>query len=178
MTACFTPLTDTERKAQGLTPVCINEVSAANGIYVNEFFKHNDWIELYNTTNQDINVEGMYLSDNLAKPKKYQISKTDGVSTIVPAHGYLIVWCDKLEPQSQLHASFKLDADGGDILLTAADESWTDYIAYTSMKSDETAGRYPDGSQNTQRQHDIRQPCAGAGKRCFCLSGRSLIREF
>ena len=148
LTACFTPLTDTERKAQGLTPVCINEVSAANGIYVNEFFKHNDWIELYNTTNQDINVEGMYLSDNLAKPKKYQITKTDGVSTIVPAHGYLIVWCDKLEPQSQLHASFKLDADGGDILLTAADESWTDYIAYTSMKSDETAGRYPDGSQN------------------------------
>ena len=41
-----------------------------------------------------------------------------------------------------------MDADGGDILLTAADESWTDYIAYTSMKSDETAGRYPDGSQN------------------------------
>ena len=148
LVASFKPLTDKERKELGLTPVRINEVSAANDIYVNEYFKRNDWIELYNTTNADINVEGMYLSDNLDKPKKYQIEKTDDNSTIIPAHGYLIIWCDKLEPLSQLHASFKLDAEGGDILLTAADESWSDAISYTAMKSDETVGRYPDGNND------------------------------
>lgn len=148
LTAMFTPLSATERTAEGLTPVRINEVSAANGIYVNEFFKRNDWVELYNTTDQPIDVEGMYLSDNLNKPKKYQIAKADGISTIIPAYGYLIIWCDKLEPQSQLHASFKLDADGGEVLLTAADESWYDHIVYTVMKSDETVGRYPDGSNS------------------------------
>ena len=148
LTACFTPLTDAERLAQGLKPVCINEVSAANGVYVNDYFKRNDWIELYNTTDKDIDVQGMYLSDNTEKPKKFQISKMDGVSTVIPAHGYLIVWCDKLDPLSQLHASFKLDADGGDVLLTAADESWSDRISYTSMRSDETIGRYPDGSSH------------------------------
>jgi hypothetical protein len=90
----------------------------------------------------------MYLSDNPKKPTKYQISKSNTqTSTIIPAHGYLIVWCDKLDPLSQLHASFKLDADGGDVLLTAADESWTDRLTYTMMTGDETVGRYPDGSQ-------------------------------
>ena len=148
LVASFTPMTDAERKAQGLTPVRINEVSAANDIFVNEFFKRNDWVELYNTTASDIDVEGMYLSDNPNKPNKYQIIKTDGVSTIIPAHGYLVVWCDKLEPKSQLHASFKLEADGGEVLLTAADESWTDVLAYDSMKGDESVGRYPDGSND------------------------------
>ena len=148
LVACFAPLTDTERNVQGFTPVRINEVSAANDIYVNEYFKRNDWIELYNTTSNDIDVQGMYLSDNPEKPQKFQINKTEGVSTIIPPYGYLIVWCDKLEALSQLHASFKLAAEGGDVLLTAADQSWSDHIVYTAMNGDETIGRYPDGSSN------------------------------
>ena len=145
--ACFTPLSDEEKAAQGIKPVRINEVSAANSIFVNEYFKHNDWVEVYNTTDQPINVEGMYLSDNLAKPKKYQISKGETMAeTIIPAHGYLVVWCDKLNPVSQLHADFKLDADGGDVILTAADESWCDQITYTPHQGNESVGRYPDGN--------------------------------
>ena len=146
LVACFTPLSDEEKVTQGLTPVRINEVSAANSIFVNDYWKHNDWVELYNTTDSPVNVEGMYLSDNLAKPKKYQISKGETLAeTIIPAHGYLVVWCDKLDPVSQLHADFKLDADGGDMILTAADESWCDQITYTQHQGNESVGRYPDG---------------------------------
>ena len=146
LTAMFTPMSKDELAANGLTPVRINEVSAANDIYVNEFFKRNDWVELYNTTNQPVDVEGMYLSDNLSKPKKYTISKSGSqANTVIPPHGYLIIWCDKLDPESQLHASFKLGAEGGDVLLTAADESWSDQFTYSEMKADETVGRYPDG---------------------------------
>ena len=144
LVACFEALSEDQLMAQGITPVRINEVSAANTIYANEFWKRNDWVELYNTTDKDIDVAGMYLSDNANKPQKYQIA-ADGASTIVPAHGYLIVWCDKLEPESQLHASFKLAAEGGDVLLTAADESWCDHFVYTEHRGDETVGRYPDG---------------------------------
>ena len=142
ITATFTPLT-----SQFTNPVRINEVSADNGIYVNEYFKRNDWVELYNTTSEPIDVEGMYLSDDVAEPKKYMITKGDTqTSTVIPAHGFLIIWCDKLEPQSQLHASFKLSNGNEDVLLTAADESWTDRFTYSKMRSDETAGRYPDGA--------------------------------
>ena len=69
-------------------------------------------------------------------------------STIIPAHGYLIVWCDKKDPLSQLHASFKIDASGDDLMLTAADGSWSDILTYPAHKSDQTVGRFPDGSNN------------------------------
>ena len=149
LTATFTKLGDEELAAQGVTPVRINEVSAANGIHVNEYFKRNDWVELYNTTDKPIDVEGMYLSDDAGKPMKYQISKGDSeAESVIPAHGYLVIWCDKLDPLSQLHASFKLAAEGGDVLLTAADESWTDRLTYAALAGDQTAGRYPDGTAN------------------------------
>ncbi len=147
LVACFTPLSDAERAAQGLTPVRINEVSAQNGIYVNEQFKRNDWLELYNTTGNPIDVEGMYLTNSPKNPKKYKITKGDSqAGTIIPAHGYLVIWCDGLETVSQLHANFKLDNNKGDLVLTAADESWSDQFTYTRHNGDQTVGRYPDGA--------------------------------
>ena len=149
LTACFTPLSEEERHDQHITPVRINEVSAANNIHVNEYWKKNDWVELYNTTVEPIDVEGMYLTDNVSKPKKYQITKgSTEAGTIIPPHGHLIIWCDKLDPINQLHASFKLGNEDGDVMLTAADESWSDRLTYTTMKEDETVGRYPDGSND------------------------------
>ncbi len=147
LVASFTKLSDNEKAQQGITPVRINEVSADDGVYVNDYFKRNDWVELYNTTDQPIDVEGMFLTDNPDKPKKYQISKgVSQASTVIPAHGYLVIWCDKLEPQSQLHASFKLDNEGDELQLMAADGSWTDRFVYAAHESDQTVGRYPDGS--------------------------------
>ena len=147
LTATFAKLGDNDLAQQGITPVRINEVSADDGIYVNEYFKRKDWVELYNTTDKPVDVEGMYLSDNPEKPKKYQITKgMTTTNTVIPAHGYLIIWCDKEDPLSQLHVSFKLDNEGDELLLTAADESWTDRFVYAAHTSDQTVGRYPDGS--------------------------------
>ena len=100
-----------------------------------------------NTTDQDIDIEGMYLSDNEQKPQKWRIS-ADGsdATTVVPAHGHLIVWCDKLQPISELHADFKLDKDGGELLLTSADGSWTDRLPYPAHDGNSSVGRYPDGT--------------------------------
>ena len=135
--------------AEGTPLVRINEVSPDNDIYVNEYFKRDDWVELYNTTSQPIDVEGMYLTDNPEKPQKYQITKGDTqASTIIPAHGYLIIWCDKREAKTQLFSQFKLEKEGDELLLTAADGSWTDRFVYPEMKSDETVGRYPDGADD------------------------------
>ena len=149
LTASFAKLSDSEIAQQNITPIRINEVSADDGIYVNDYFKRKDWVELYNTTDKAIDVEGMYLTDNTDKPKKYLISKDNSLaSTIIPAHGYLVIWCDKESPLSQLHASFKLENEGDELQLMAADESWTDRFVYTAHTSDQTVGRYPDGSNN------------------------------
>lgn len=149
LTATFKPLADEQRLAEGIAPVRINEVSASNGIFVNEYFKRNDWIELYNTTTQPIDVEGMYLTDNPEKPQKFQIAKGVGQApTVIPAHGYLIVWCDQLETQKELHATFKLAKEGDELILTAADGSWSDRLVYAGHNSDQTVGRYPDGAND------------------------------
>ena len=146
--ATFTSLSDQERLKKDITPVRINEVSASNEIYANEYWKRNDWIELYNTTSKPIDVKGMYLSDNLEKPHKYQIGGAVDASqsTLILPYSYLVVWCDKLDPVSELHASFKLAGEGGDVLLTANDDSWSDRFTYVEHKGDETVGRYPDGT--------------------------------
>ena len=67
-------------------------------------------------------------------------------STLILPYSYLVVWCDKLDPVSELHASFKLAGEGGDVLLTASDDSWSDRFTYVEHKGDETVGRYPDGT--------------------------------
>lgn len=134
-----------QRYEAGGVPVRINEVSAGNDIYVNDYRKKNDWVELYNTTDEDIDLSGLYLSDKANKPQKWQISSKVG-GTIIPAHGTRIIWCDNLEPVSQLHAPFKLDnADGATVSIQAADGTWADQLTYLSQPRWKTYGRYPDG---------------------------------
>lgn len=148
LTACYEPLTKAELAAAGITPVRINEVSASNNYYVNDYNKRNDWIELYNTTDEDIDLEGMYLSDKVDKPQKYQITAQEGVDLVIPAHGFKIVWCDKLDPVSQMHASFKLASEGGAVVLTAANGEWADTLNYCAHTDKQTVGRYPDGGSS------------------------------
>ena len=103
----------------------------------------------------------MFLTDDPSEPEKYQITKNSLSatvnyqlsivnSTIIPAHGYYIVWADKLDPLRQLHAGFKLANDDEEIvMLTAADHSWSNTLTYSAMNGDESVGRYPDGGKRT-----------------------------
>lgn len=138
----------------GASPIRINEVSAGNSIYINDHYKKNDWVELYNTTGEDIDVNGMFLSDDRSNPQKYQISAEGSMaSTIIPAYGRMIVWCDKLTPINQLHAPFKLDnADGAYVTLQAEDGTWSDEMEYLEQNRWQTYGRYPDGGQHSSYQ--------------------------
>ena len=150
LVASYKPMTETERNDEGVCPIRINEVSGSNSVYVNEYGKKNDWVELYNTTDEVIDVEGMYLTDNLDKPDKYKISKesTNATTKIAP-HGYLLIWCDKLSTTNQaLHATFKISGDGGAIALSASDRSWTDTLYYGAHDGNTTIGRYPDGAKD------------------------------
>lgn len=158
--ACYERLSGDELAACGTTPVRVNEISGDNSIYVNDYYNRNDWVELYNTTDEPIDIEGMYISDNISKPTKYRISSGGAdVNTVIPAHGYLIIWCDKLVPMNQLHASFKLDKDGGCVVLSASDETWHDTLYYPLHYGDMSVGLYPDGGYNV---YVMSKPTIGA----------------
>ena len=147
LTALYAPLTQEETHVNN-NPIRINELSADNSIYVNEYYKKNDWIELYNTTDKTIDIAGLYLSDDIENPTKYQIEKVEGNSTLIEPYGHFIIWADKLASLTQVHAPFKLASEGGYVTLTATDLSWDDTIYYEPHSGTESTGRYPDGSHD------------------------------
>ncbi|MCD8265721.1 MAG: CotH kinase family protein, partial [Prevotellaceae bacterium] len=130
--ACFGEMSDEEKEEEGLStaPIVINEVSAGNSVYVNEYFKKDDWVELYNTTDEDIDLEGVYISDTSKKPQKYRITaEGTKASTLIPAHGFKVVWCSQRETDTELHTSFKLSNDDGKLVrIEAEDGSWADSL--------------------------------------------------
>ncbi len=129
------------RKEVAYAPIRINEISAANDIYINEQYKKNDWFELYNATDMPINVAGMYISDNPNKPQKYQIpAGNPDQQTLIQPGGKLIIWADKLESIdpvftamplnvvrdgiwfSNIHSDFKLgNEDDKEVIITSSD---------------------------------------------------------
>lgn len=160
LTAYFDPIAEEELASMGVTPIKINEVSAANTVAVNDNFKKKDWIELYNTTEDPIDVAGMYLSDNIDKPQKYQIP-AGAINTIIEPHGYLVVWADEKEGTTQLHTNFKLgNNEGEQIILTSEDGSWHDVLTYTPHLGSQSVGLYPDGSNNV---YVLDTPTVGKG---------------
>ena len=165
LTARYEPLSTDEALLSAIaTPVKVNEVSAGNSVYVNDWYKKNDWIELYNNTDVDIDAAGLYVSDDIDQPLKYQITANNGmVNTTIPARGHLVVWADNLEPLTQIHTGFKLANDSGNVVTVASSdvfvanndryfsehpgmESFVDGITYVSHRGDHTVGRYPDGA--------------------------------
>lgn len=162
LVATYEKLPEEELMADLAMPVKVNEVSAGNSVYINDAFKKNDWLELYNTTDVDLNVAGLYVSDDIDNPLKYQIPSSSVMNTLVPAHGHLVLWADKLEAVTQLHVPFKLDnADEKLVFITSSEEfaqhnkaffnahpeqkDFADGIVYKVHAGDQSFGRYPDG---------------------------------
>ena len=171
LTATYEPIATDQKLIDALAmPIKVNEVSAANSVYCNDYFKRNDWFELYNNTDTDLNLAGLYVSDNPSNPMKYQITDPQlqssdiklQTSTILPAGGHRIIWADGLTPVSQLHASFKLgNSNGQAVIVCSSDEfvnnnpeffakhpglkSFVDGLTYDSHIGTQSVGRYPDG---------------------------------
>ena len=135
--------------AEDLSPVCINEVSAANDTYVNDYGKRSDWIELYNRGQEPIDVARWSFSDDETEPSGYYVSATDGASTVIQPGGHLVLWCDGKTSVSELHLPFKLkNEDGGSLTIQSPDGKWKDSIYYNAHSQKETIGRYPDGGSS------------------------------
>jgi CotH kinase protein/Lamin Tail Domain/Secretion system C-terminal sorting domain len=122
----------------------INEFLAVNATgQTDEAGQLEDWIELYNTTNGNLALTGLYLSDNLLNRSKYAFP----AGTVMPAHSFLIVWADEdSSTVSYLHSNFKLSSQGEEILLSDGGSLMLDSIVYGPQVADISQGRCPDGS--------------------------------
>lgn len=135
--------------AEKVSPICINEVSPANDIYVNDYGKRADWIELYNRGSEPIDVASLFFCVDEIAPLKCQIDAAPGVNTIIQPNQHMVIWCDGKTSISQLHLPFKLkNMDGGFLSLYSSNDLWEDTIKYDIVSSKESVGRYPDGGSS------------------------------
>jgi hypothetical protein len=124
------------------SPVVINELMASNtGALADPQGEYDDWIELHNLTDQDVDLTGRYLSDEPNNPRKWAFP----AGTTLPPDGYVIVWADEDGPATPgLHASFKLSADGEEIFLTDTDANYNavlDSVTFGPQEADRSYGR-------------------------------------
>ncbi len=126
-----------------LGQLVINEFLADNvGDVSNETFQYEDWIELYNTTSNPLELAGSFLTDNFSSPTKFQFP----AGTIIPANGYLIIWADENpSTASYVHSNFKLSAGGEQLMLRNASGVVLDSITFGPQTTDKSMARCPDG---------------------------------
>ncbi|MDP6929964.1 MAG: CotH kinase family protein, partial [Planctomycetota bacterium] len=127
--------------------VGINEALAINknGI-MDPAGEHEDWIELYNQSSRDVTVSGMYLTDDPANLRKWQIPSGHSIKP----GAFLLIWADEDDHQGPLHANFKLSGSGEDLLLVHQDgRTVLDRMTFGPQQSDISVGRFHDGGART-----------------------------
>jgi hypothetical protein len=130
--------------------VCINEFLALNARTLTDAFgDFDDWIELYNRGPQIVDIGGLYVTDDLSEPDKWQIPATAPEATTIQPGGFLLLWADREMNQGVLHVDVKLSGDGEAIgLAQKTDHGFVmiDSLVFGPQTEDLAFGRFPDGS--------------------------------
>jgi hypothetical protein len=108
-------------------------------IVINEFGKN--WIELFNNTPEDFNLNGLYLSDD-----KSDVSKWEFPDTIICSKKFFVVWTNESNDPSTLRVNFNMSGYGGGLFLSDNTQSIIDSIVYDEVALNKTIGRYPNGT--------------------------------
>jgi len=128
----------------------INEVMPKNSNSVwDNCFEREDWIELYNGSDEPFNLGGLYLTDDCELPFKWKISDHSNDSVILQPNGFGLFFADNETYQGIWHCGFKLNFDGETISLLKNIQGIPvilDSVTYPTLSSeDHSWGRIPDG---------------------------------
>lgn len=137
----------TEDSLSPVANVCINEVVRSGHLKIkDEDGDKADWVELFNSTKESIDLSGMYLTD-----KEHKLTKWQFPNVSIDGGTFLIVFLsgkDKRDSRKNLHTSFKLSEEP--LLLVDKDgKTVIDMITLETMMSlpeNSCGARYPDGA--------------------------------
>ncbi len=127
----------------------INELMSKNITSIcDNYNEHEDWIEIYNQNDLPFNLGGLYLTDDLELPFKWQISDLNPDSVTIDAYGFGLFYADNETCQGVMHCNFKLNSDGETICLlkkVSGIPVILDSMTYNALSEDVSWGRSPDG---------------------------------
>jgi len=125
--------------------VRLNEVMADNNGALMVGLTKPDYVELYNTTNSAVDIGGWSLTDQTNTPAKYIFP----ANTTVPAHGYLVVYCDSVTNEPGIHTGFSLKATGEEVGLyekVGTNYVLRDHVEFGLQIEDRSINRIPVGT--------------------------------
>lgn len=123
----------------------INEVCSSNQNSCQDAAGNSpDWIELYNSSERDISLSGIGVSDGAKNKFKFAFPS----DAVIPAGGYVLVYCDDalVQTEGEYHAAFKISASGETIYLTHPYFGELDSMVVPVLDTDVSYGCYPDAS--------------------------------
>jgi hypothetical protein len=124
--------------------IYFNEVCASNSIFVDESRESEDWIEFYNSSDSDIKMGGLFLSNNKENLGLFEIPDTD--ETIIKAKDYIAFWADKDTTDGALHLNFKLTVGIKTTLFLSKKNGDNfeiiDSVSYAPHKENESLARF------------------------------------
>lgn len=129
-------------------PVVINEFMASNSNFYedpDESDEYPDWIEVYNVSRLEVDLGGMYLTDDSGEPMQWEIPQ--GIS--IGSGQFVVFIADGEDGQGIFHTNFQLSAGGEEVgIYDGESERFLDVIDYRDIEqtADISYGRYPDGN--------------------------------
>ena len=120
----------------------INELLAINTLLQkDEYSKNEDWLELYNTSSEILDLSNSYLSDTYLQPMKWKFPN----GTKITPNGFLIVWADNDSLQHILHTNFSFNGSGDHAYLSQG-TTLLDSVTFGVQAANITYGRCPNGT--------------------------------
>lgn len=125
----------------------INEVLADNnGGLIDEDGEYTDWIEIYNYGDEDINLEGYGLSDDLDDTLVWTFPNVQ-----IKSNSFLVVRAsskNRKDNNEYLHTNFNINKSGEHIVLSYKDGEIIDSLKLEECKENISYGRKPDGQNH------------------------------
>lgn len=131
--------------------IVINEFMSSNkDIVKDEDGNFSDWIEIYNDSEDTINLSNYTLSDDINNLSRWHFP-----DTIIKSKEFLLIFAsgkNKGVQGKQLHTNFSIKNEGEDLFLVN-DGNIVHKINAIELKNNESYGLYPDASNNSYKFH-------------------------
>lgn len=131
--------TITKGTANDDTPGPVQSVIKLNELYSNGSVFNPDWVEVYNTSSEQVDISGFKVYDSGgqagSKPKK-----EFPAGTIIPANGFIVIVVD-----AEDESGFGLSSSGEKVWLENTASEVIDSVEFPALTAFESYGRFADG---------------------------------
>lgn len=130
------------RKKEENSLLVINEICSRNASIIKPNRNGaDDYIELYNTSDEELALEGWFLSDD---SNNLELQSLSGI--VVPAHGFKVLYADDSEEGNNA-LCFKISQSGESIFLTNQEGKIVNQVYIPKLAMDTTYARISDGKK-------------------------------